>query len=667
MNHRNPAQIEEWCSFLRRTKFFSELDEDALCAVARKLQPLSLPKGATIYHQGDSSDALYIVISGRVRIVTVDESGAEKIVTYRGRGEMLGETSLLTGSIRSVTAKVDAASDFLVLYKQDFEAFLKRNPTAAFHLSRLLSQRLLETSSIIHEHTRPPELLGFFCDLPEADRTVFMVNLSLALTEQTRRRVLLLELSPSGGDLVRSLGLHPVFSTDRMLNSRDLQDPKIVERLTVRHPSGLEIVTLSDETFAGHLFRAIPPFLDLLRRVYDIVLVDAGGPRGPSPDQAGNAVLKAFLGDCDKIYHVGDGKPGEGLAFALSCAPEGRPLKKVALVDRPASPDADYLIPWGPEAPALFEGGRQPYLGGTSLDRTVRSIERLARAIGKIQVGLAMGSGAAYGYTIIGILKVLEREKIPIDFISGTSMGALIGAFCAAGLTAAEIEEIALTVNKVWIRRNFLGDLNLPWPHGGLLMGQTIARFLRGVLKDRSFAELPTPFACVATDIITGDPVVLKEGRVWEAVRGSLSLPLIFQPYRLGQNLLVDGGLVNPVPTSVLTSMGADVLIAIDLTGKVSEKKVSLRRMGIFPAATPGVFHILLKMIYTMQYQVVAARTDLSHVRIHPDTRNFSWVDFHKAKAIIPLGEEAAEEILPKIKARLPYFTDYCRVPLRSR
>jgi NTE family protein len=222
---------------------------------------------------------------------------------------------------------------------------------------------------------------------------------------------------------------------------------------------------------------------------------------------------------------------------------------------------------------------------------------------------------------------------------------------------AAEIEEVALTVNKVWIRRNFLSDLNLPWPHGGLLQGNTIGRFLRVILKDRTFSDLLTPFACVATDIITGDPVVLKEGLVWQAVRGSLSLPLIFQPYRLGPNMLVDGGLVNPVPTSVIASMGADILVAINLTNKVSEKKVSMRRMGIFPSTTPGLFHILLKMIYTMQYQVVSSRTDLSHVMIQPDTRNFSWVDFHKAKQIIPLGVEAAEEILPKLKARIPYFS----------
>jgi NTE family protein len=106
--------------------------------------------------------------------------------------------------------------------------------------------------------------------------------------------------------------------------------------------------------------------------------------------------------------------------------------------------------------------------------------------------------------------------------------------------------------------------------------------------------------------------------------------------------MLVDGGLVNPVPTSVIASMGADILVAINLTNKVSEKKVSMRRMGIFPSTTPGLFHILLKMIYTMQYQVVSSRTDLSHVMIQPDTRNFSWVDFHKAKQIIPLGVEAA-------------------------
>jgi NTE family protein len=185
-------------------------------------------------------------------------------------------------------------------------------------------------------------------------------------------------------------------------------------------------------------------------------------------------------------------------------------------------------------------------------------------------------------------------------------------------------------------------------------------------LGEAEFKDFQTPFACVATDIMTGDGIILREGKVWEAVRASLSLPLIFRPYKLGNRFLVDGGLVNPVPTSVIASMGADILISVNLTSKASERRVSLRRLGMFPSASPGIFNVFFKMLYTMQYHIASVRMDLSHVVIRPETRNFSWIDLHRAKQIIPLGEEAAEESLTKIKARLPFFSDYCRVSIRQ-
>ena len=138
------------------------------------------------------------------------------------------------------------------------------------------------------------------------------------------------------------------------------------------------------------------------------------------------------------------------------------------------------------------------------------------------------------------------------------------------------------------------------------------------------------PFGCVATDIITGDAVVLREGKVWESVRASLSLPMIFRPYKKDSRFFVDGGLVNPVPASIISSLGADIVVSVNLTSKASERKVSLRRLGMFPSKSPGFFDIFFKMIYTMQYQIASSRTDISQISLRPDTRNFSWVDFHR-------------------------------------
>jgi NTE family protein len=134
-----------------------------------------------------------------------------------------------------------------------------------------------------------------------------------------------------------------------------------------------------------------------------------------------------------------------------------------------------------------------------------------------MRIGLAMGSGAAYGYTLVGLLQVFEREKIPIDLISGCSMGALLGSFYAAGKSADEIRQTCKLITKRWLFENIIGDLTIP--HSGLLAGETLRGFLKTIIGDIQFHQLPIPFATIATDIRSGHEVILKEGSVVDAAR----------------------------------------------------------------------------------------------------------------------------------------------------
>src|SRR5205807_909160 len=197
------------------------------------------------------------------------------------------------------------------------------------------------------------------------------------------------------------------------------------------------------------------------------------------------------------------------------------------------------------------------------------------------------------------------------------------------------------------------------------LAGQTLSAFLRGVLGHVEFHQLPLPFAAVATDIRTGQEVVLREGRVADAVRASTSLPIIFRPFLYKGHYLVDGGLVNPVPTSVVANMGADVLISIKLTAKPSVRR-GLAQTKFFPLAprSPGMAEVFFKMLYTMQYEIAQARTEIAHVVIAPDMRDFLWTEFHRSEEILKVGEAAAEVAVARVKSLLPFFADFCRVPL---
>jgi NTE family protein len=275
-----------------------------------------------------------------------------------------------------------------------------------------------------------------------------------------------------------------------------------------------------------------------------------------------------------------------------------------------------------------------------------------------------MGSGAAYGYSLIGMLKVFAREGIPIDMVAGTSMGALLGAFYCAGNEPDRIQEIAQTITKRWLWENIFGDIT--FPHSGFLAGQTLNTFLRNVLGNREFDQLLIPFAAVATDIRSGHEVVIKEGRVADAVRASTSLPIIFRPFLYKGRFLVDGGLVNPVPTSTVASMGADILISVNLTAKPSVRRGLGRSRRIFPLGprSPSLMEVFFKMIYTMQYEIAQARTEIADVVIAPDMRDFLWTDLHRSEEIMRVGELAAEEAVGKLKGLLPFFADYCKVPL---
>ncbi|RLF31312.1 MAG: hypothetical protein DRN07_07465, partial [Thermoplasmata archaeon] len=156
-------------------------------------------------------------------------------------------------------------------------------------------------------------------------------------------------------------------------------------------------------------------------------------------------------------------------------------------------------------------------------------------------MGLALSGGGARGLAHIGVLKVLEREDIPVDFLAGTSMGGIIAAAYAAGLSIEYIEKEALRMGRL---RNLITLMDRSLPRLGLFEGQKVQEYLAGHLGDITFDELKIPLALVAVDLETGEEVVLRKGRVVDAVRATISLPGVFAPYRLDGRLLVDGGVL---------------------------------------------------------------------------------------------------------------------------
>ena len=274
----------------------------------------------------------------------------------------------------------------------------------------------------------------------------------------------------------------------------------------------------------------------------------------------------------------------------------------------------------------------------------------------KKKVGLALGGGAARGLAHIGVLEVLQREGIPIDMIAGTSIGGLVGAFCARGQDFGRLKDMAVKINLV--KMLSLADLALP--KSGLFGGKAVISMLEKMMgNDVKFDELPIPLALVATDIITGEEVVIDRGSVLEGVRATISIPGIFTVAKRQGRYLVDGGLVNPVPVSVLKDMGADFIIAVNVMPDVGDRVRHLKKEGKKDWKEPNIFNVILQSLYIGTYIIAKASTEGADIVITPDTAHISPGDFHHARECIEEGEIATREAMPEIKRKLSKAQGY--------
>lgn len=251
------------------------------------------------------------------------------------------------------------------------------------------------------------------------------------------------------------------------------------------------------------------------------------------------------------------------------------------------------------------------------------------------KVGLAFGGGGARGMAHIGVLKVLEEEGIPIDCVAGTSVGSLIGTLVALGYDWKQMRDLARETK--W---HDLVGLNLP--DKGLIRADKLERFFDTLADGRTFADLEMPFAVVATDIATGQPVVLSEGPVARAVRASCSVPVVFEPAEIDDRMLVDGGLVDEVPGDVARDLSADVVIAVDLN---EDRTRNTRPDNLF-----DVLFVSLNILIAGTSQKGKTSAD---VTIAPDLFEFGYADLSRLDDAIERGEAAAREKLAEIESLL--------------
>lgn len=307
-----------------------------------------------------------------------------------------------------------------------------------------------------------------------------------------------------------------------------------------------------------------------------------------------------------------------------------------------------------------------------------------------------MGSGSARGWSHIGVLQSIREAGITVDVVCGTSIGALVAGSFAAGF---------LEPLDRWARRllwsQVVGFMDMKIPRSGLIEGEKISAYLRNVISDPLIENLPIPFAAVATDLKTGREMWLKDGSLIDVVRASISLPGIFTPFSRNGQWLVDGGLVNPVPTSLCRNMGADIVVAVDLNSDIMDKKrirrmtappdengrkaVPVEAMDVSPNAqgrwadflkqaqlngklkifgqifqeqtdrSPNLFDVLATSVNIMQDTITKQRL-YEHppdMLIRPKLSGIGLMEFHRAAEAIDEGKREMDANLPALFERI--------------
>lgn len=251
-------------------------------------------------------------------------------------------------------------------------------------------------------------------------------------------------------------------------------------------------------------------------------------------------------------------------------------------------------------------------------------------------LGLALGGGAARGFAHVGVIQVLEEAGIRPDFVAGTSAGSLVAAFYASGKSGAQLQQIALSMEE-----SAFTDWTLPLFNRGMIKGDALARYVNSQVNGRLLENMVIPLGIVATDLATGQGVVFQRGDTGTAVRASSAVPAVFQPVKIGAHEYVDGGLVSPVPVRFAHQMGADVVVAVDISSAPENNQAA------------DTFQVLLQTFAIMGKSINNFELREAQIIVRPVLTGMKSADFSVRGKAIEAGRGAMLAALPQLRAAL--------------
>lgn len=687
-------------NLVKQIPVFEGLNWIELQRIARKATVCEYKKGDIICHEGAPSDYFYCLVSGRLQAYTTTPNGGKENVEFIHRGMHFGIISILTGENHSTSFEAINDSVILKIPKDDFQAVLHAMPHLGIRISQTLSKHIRGKVQGV-KSSFGSTIIAVYSPVQGTGSSTYAINLALSLREETGKRVIFVNIHSK--QKKETVGI-PTLSSESVETKQEktslrwktpaidlneiVGDHEEILRCVIKDDLPVDLLNVAFDPADTTLKKEIGLFVSAFVGDYPYVIVDL-------PNEMDEIVLETLTQsdfvhlitldrpkdlelvrkDLDRLEETLRGKFREEKIRVIL-----RPVhEKVFLSFEDINKKIDYsvhaILPAIPESDLTQEAVSRHlfFLRSQPKSEYAQAVVRIAREIGGVSVGLVLGGGAALGIAHIGVLRVLEKENIPIDVIVGSSMGALIASLWAVGKNADEIEGIAREFEK---KEALLKLFDPVFPVSGLIGGRAIKLWLKRHFGNRTFYNTRLPLKIVAYDLIRREEMVIDSGSLVEAIRQSIAIPGVIEPVQQKDRLIIDGGVLNPLPTNVLVKRGIKKIIAVNVLqspedvcagfemakqAEAEEEQLPFQTAP-FPFIKFRLYRFLLRpfrhnisdiIVRTLQaseYLLAEKSAQKADVFIHPDLVGINWYELYKVDELIKRGETAARQALADIK-----------------
>ncbi len=580
-------------SFLGTSPVFRDVSPEQMAEIAPLFRRERHPSGTTILHQGGTSPGIYFLKSGQLA-VRIQRGDVRETVAYLNPPDFFGELSFLTGRVCVADVEVVVDAEVLLLDAESVPKLPQHREALLRGLMRAIAERLHKTVTQGLKVVEWPVVLLWNHPHWEAPWS-FATYFASSLARQTRRRTLLMTM----GDVRR-------------------ERPRLLEH-------GAKVSDMRTSGTSENLRSVVAGKLTDWKASFENVILNPVGPDAAAIAEK----IKEFANYHGHLIGPGDMIPPTDASCARFT------VESAVQPTLPLLNGSQQLVFDASESESAHRS-RQPVT-----PRFQRTVDSIARCVAGIQVGLALGGGAAWGWAHVGVLEVLEEAGLPLDAISGCSMGSVIGSLRCSGRTVPDLREIA----DYWRTRTRRFVEWRLW-RMCLLNERMVRKTFRQYFGDRAVNQTEIPFWANAVDIKAGKEFTIQTGSLVDCVRASIALPGLLPPLSLNSHMLVDAGIMNPVPANLVRQMGCHYTIAVNAMAALEKQKMHHTRYPF------NAFEIMTRCMLVTGHEIGEARAEqVANLVFTPHLGDISMLQFGRSPEIIECGRKAAQERLPAILA----------------